>query len=501
MPSLADKHPASPPELNVRAPRKRLESRLSLDEGAVFAHRYRVVGCIATGGMGAVYEVMHIETERHHALKIILPAMVQSAQMRERFRRETRVTARLKSDFIVEVSDAGIDEQTDMPFLVMELLRGENLGEHLKRVGHLEPGEVVTLIHQAALGIDKAHRASIVHRDLKPANLFLAERDDGPPRVKVLDFGIAKLVANSTAACDATQGPIGTPLYMAPEQFDSREAVSPATDVYALAMIAFTFLVGDTYWFEEVKERGHNLIALASAMRERPCPPASARAMRLGVALPPAFDAWFAQATALVPADRFQTASAAALALAEALGAPRPLRDTLSAPTCTPTAQGTQIPLETALAAGTTLDRTQSRSRGKIITVTAITTVLVAAGLSLVHTSSLKSSAAEPTTPPLASVAEPTIPPIVSPAPPADARSTPLPPTAVITAVPPARETPLTPGTNRTRPGQAQWHGGASSTGSAPTRPNPERPAPGSSVAAPGPTASGDPPMPRHSRR
>jgi serine/threonine-protein kinase len=486
------------------AGKKRFESKLSLDEGAIFAHRYRVVGCIAMGGMGAVYEVMHIETERHHALKIMLPDIVQSAPMRERFRRETRVTARLKSDFIVEVSDAGIDEQTDMPFLIMELLRGEDMGEHLQRVGRLEPGEVVNLIHQAALGIDKAHRACIVHRDLKPANLFLAERDDGPPRIKVLDFGIAKLVADGTAACDATQGAIGTPLYMAPEQFDARETVSPATDVYALAMIAFTFLVGETYWFEELKVHGQNVIALACAMQERPCAPASARAMRLGVALPPAFDAWFARATALASADRFQTATSAALALAEALDAPSPLRDIPSAPTCTPTAQGTQIPLETALAAATTLERTHatpSRGRGKIITVTAMITVLVATGLSLIRASSPKSSAAEPATPSSASVAAPTAPPTVGAASPADPLSKPLPPTAAIPGVPPAMKTPLTPGNHWTQPGQAQWRGGARSTGSAPTRPTPGRPAPGSAVAAPGPTASGDPPMPSHTRR
>lgn len=104
-----------------------------LEEGAVFAGRYHVVRCIAAGGMGAVYEVIHLETERRRALKVMHPHILQQDDMRERFKLEAKVAAHIESDFIVDVFDAGIDEPTRMPFLVMELLRGEDLGKRLKR--------------------------------------------------------------------------------------------------------------------------------------------------------------------------------------------------------------------------------------------------------------------------------------------------------------------------------------------------------------------------------
>src|SRR5262249_20307572 len=152
---------------------------------------------IASGGMGAVYEVVHLETNRRRALKVMLPHVIESDDLRERFRLEARVAAEIESEFIVDVFDAGYDLATRMPYLVMELLRGEELGTRLKRLRRLDPAEVVTIVHQTSLALDKTHRASIVHRDLKPQNLFLCEREDGPPRIKVLDFGVAKIVAES----------------------------------------------------------------------------------------------------------------------------------------------------------------------------------------------------------------------------------------------------------------------------------------------------------------
>jgi serine/threonine-protein kinase len=163
----------------------------TLQNGAIFAGRYRVIRCIAAGGMGAVYEVLHLETERRRALKVMLPHVLQSEDLRQRFKQEAKVAAHIDSEYIVEVFDAGLDEATGMPFLVMELLRGEELGKRLKRLGRFAPADVVSYLHQTALALDRTHRANIVHRDLKPENLFLTDREDGPPRVKVLDFGVA----------------------------------------------------------------------------------------------------------------------------------------------------------------------------------------------------------------------------------------------------------------------------------------------------------------------
>ncbi len=163
--------------------------------------------------MGAIYEVIHIETQRRRALKIMLPHVLRSVELRERFKREARVAAEVESEFIVDVFDAGVDDTTQMPFLVMELLRGEELGKRLKRVGRLPSGEALAYLYQTALALDKTHRASIVHRDLKPENIFLMEREDGPPRVKVLDFGVAKLLAEGATSGGSTEV-VGTPTYM-----------------------------------------------------------------------------------------------------------------------------------------------------------------------------------------------------------------------------------------------------------------------------------------------
>jgi serine/threonine-protein kinase len=295
---------------------------LQLAEGSVFATRYRVVRCIAHGGMGAVYEVEHMETLRHVALKVMLPHIVQSAEMRDRFRREARVAAHVESDHIVTVLDAGIDDATGSPFLVMELLRGEELSKALARRGRFAPEEVVTYLHQTALALERTHRAFIVHRDLKPDNLFLTLREDGQARIKVLDFGIAKLAAEGTTQDPSTRS-VGTPLYMAPEQFRSAGSITPATDVYALGMIAYTLLVGSSYWAPEASNSA-NVFAFAGSVTAGPREPASVRARSRGVILPEAFDPWFARITALSPEERFSGALAAVEALADALGTSRP---------------------------------------------------------------------------------------------------------------------------------------------------------------------------------
>ncbi|MFO0729368.1 MAG: protein kinase [Myxococcota bacterium] len=288
-----------------------------LPEGTLFAGRYRLIRCIATGGMGAVYEAIHLETDRRRALKVMHPHLFQSDDMRERFKREARIAAQIESEHIVDVSDAGIDETTRMPFMVMELLRGEDLQQRLKRLGPRPPDEVVTHLQQAALALDKTHANGIVHRDLKPENLFLTQREDGTPRVKILDFGIAKVVREGGTQAGATQN-LGTPIYMAPEQFRLGSKHTPAADIFALGMVAFTLLVGRAYWSREMQAAG-DVLALVLAVAQGPQQPARQRAAARGVMLPAAFDGWFAKITAPNPADRFLRASEAMSALAEVL--------------------------------------------------------------------------------------------------------------------------------------------------------------------------------------
>ncbi|WP_437851408.1 serine/threonine protein kinase [Sorangium sp. So ce363] len=288
---------------------------LNFNEGMLFAGRYRVVRSIATGAMGAVYEVVHVETDRRRALKVMHPHLAENPEFHARFKLEARIAARIATEHIVEVFDAGIDLDTGMPFLVMELLRGEELSKRIRRGGRLPPENAIAYLRQTAHALDKTHAAGVVHRDLKPANLFLAASDDDDEiRIKVLDFGIAKLVAE-TAVEGANTAALGTPLYMAPEQF-SGETITRAVDLFALGMIAYTTLVGKAYWLNDMREYSNSLAFAVIAMHG-PQEPPSVRAEKEGVKLPPGFDAWFAKATAREPGARFPTASSTVEALAE----------------------------------------------------------------------------------------------------------------------------------------------------------------------------------------
>ncbi|WP_437528989.1 serine/threonine-protein kinase [Sorangium sp. So ce726] len=324
-------------------------------DGAIFAGRYRLIRRLAAGAMGAVYEARHLGTDRRWALKVMLSHIIERPDLRKRFELEARVTAHIDSPFIVEVVDAGVDDATGAPFLVMELLRGEELGRCLRRVGRLSPEETLACLHQTALALDETHRAGIVHRDLKPANLFLSVREDGERRIKILDFGVAKSLAETTVAGVATQS-VGTPVYMAPEQFRGQR-VSAATDIHALGMMAYTFLVGEAYWADDKKEED-NLVAFALRAAHGPTEPASARAARAGVLLPSAFDAWFARATAVHPDRRFATAVAAVRALGDALGVAA--FETLSLPS--PALGGVEAPAAAAEGDSVTHDG-RARSR------------------------------------------------------------------------------------------------------------------------------------------
>jgi serine/threonine-protein kinase len=265
-----------------------------LTPGYNFSGRYYISRCIGAGGMGSVYEAVHVETHGRVALKVMLPRLVHRDDMRRRFLQEAQVTARIQSDHIVNVFDAGVDETTGMPFIAMEMLVGEDLDALLTRAGRLQPATVVLLLQQAALALDKTHAMGVVHRDLKPHNLFITRRDDGSPCLKILDFGIAKLI-DSTGGSQRTRS-AGTPVYMPPEQVRGEGDIGAAADAYALAHIAYTMLVGRPYWETEAIELG--LGPFIERVFAGPSEAPTARAAREGVALPPGFDAWFMRAAA-----------------------------------------------------------------------------------------------------------------------------------------------------------------------------------------------------------
>ncbi|WP_437673249.1 serine/threonine protein kinase [Sorangium sp. So ce131] len=288
-----------------------------------FRDRYRVLRVIKSGGMGAVYEVLDQVTATPRALKVMLPSLLDSEELRARFALEARVTGSIESDHIVRTSDAGVDEATGTPFLVMELLRGEELGSLLKKRGALPPEDVALYLFQASLALDKTHAAGIIHRDLKPDNLFVTVRDDGSPCVKILDFGIAKVIEQHHAST-LTRQMIGTPVYMSPEQIRAERNVGPRADIHGLGHVAYTLLVGETYWAEEAESIPSPYLLAAELLRGPQEPPSARAARRRSATLPKEFDAWFLRATALKPDDRFERASVAIDALAAALGAPLP---------------------------------------------------------------------------------------------------------------------------------------------------------------------------------
>ena len=267
--------------------------------------------------MGVIYEVEQMTTRTRRALKLMKPELLLDESLRQRFVKEARVVSQVKSDHVVQVLDAGIDESTGAPFLVMELLRGDDLGQRLKRRGPLPAEEVVLYLHQAALGLDKTHAAGVVHRDLKPENLFVTRRDDGTACVKILDFGVAKLV-HGHGGGGGTRS-VGTPLYMAPEQILGNSSIGPRTDIYALGHVAYTLLVGKAYWREEATSKDA-LLPLLSRVSAGAVEPPSVRSARWnGPSLSITFDEWFFRATARDPENRFESASLAIGALSEAL--------------------------------------------------------------------------------------------------------------------------------------------------------------------------------------
>ncbi|MEO5726260.1 MAG: serine/threonine-protein kinase, partial [Byssovorax sp.] len=283
-----------------------------LRAGTIICGRYKVERILGRGGMGAVYAVHHLNTEESLALKVLNPALASNLQAVERFRIEARAPVRIGTDHVVRIVDADISSELGgVPILVMERLQGRDLGTELKRRGAIPAGEVVLYFRQVARALDKAHSINIVHRDLKPANIYLTQRDDGTPLVKILDFGIAKLTDGISAELTQDGTIFGTPWYMSPEQARGQAAkVGPPADLWALGLIAFRLLTGQNYWSAE------GMAALIGQIVYDPMPPPSQLAPHLG----PRFDEWFARACNREVEHRFTSASEEVKQLAEALG-------------------------------------------------------------------------------------------------------------------------------------------------------------------------------------
>ncbi|HZU85226.1 MAG TPA: serine/threonine-protein kinase [Polyangiaceae bacterium] len=285
--------------------------------GTVLVGKYRVTRELGRGGMAAVYEAEHVNIGKKVAVKVLASELASSAVVIERFFREARAAASVKSPYIVEVYDSGRLED-GRPFIAMELLEGESLYDRMARVRLFDPQSTVRIIGQVAKGLTKAHAVGIVHRDLKPENIHLCTGEDGDEVAKILDFGLAKFYSpiktDEKAARLTREGAVfGTPAYMSPEQVKGQGTVDHRADLWALGCMAFECLTGRPVWNTE---QGVAMTFAAIAAAQLPTP------SRVRPDLPPTFDAWFFRALERDPNKRFQTAKELADELAKALGAP-----------------------------------------------------------------------------------------------------------------------------------------------------------------------------------
>jgi eukaryotic-like serine/threonine-protein kinase len=296
-------------------------SLFQLEAGRIINREFVIEGPLSEGGMGAVFVALQQSTGVRRALKVLHPEFVQDPKVRKRFEQEARVGSKIASDHVVQVISAGIDADGDLPFLVMELLGGQTLAERIEQQGRVDTATFLALFEQLCHALGAAHQGGIVHRDVKPENLFLAQsRTVGIPFIlKVLDFGIAKMVAESGTR--PTQS-LGTPLWAAPEQTQLGAKIGPATDVWSLGLVAFYCLTGKDYW--RFAERSWQMAMREILEGELLAP--EERARELGVSLPAGFGDWFRGCVQREPAARFANASVAHAELRRCLSAPAATR-------------------------------------------------------------------------------------------------------------------------------------------------------------------------------
>jgi serine/threonine protein kinase len=282
--------------------------------GTVVGNDFMVVRPLNRGSMGALYVAEQLSTASLRALKVLRREYVSDPTLYKRFEREAQVAAKIPSEHVAQTISAGVDRKLDVPWIAMELLEGQNLADHVEEHGPMAKEIVRQHLEQLCHALAAAHKLGIVHRDLKPANIFLSEaRRVGAQRVvKVLDFGIAKIIAESVTLQGA---PLGTPNWMAPEQTIGDPATT-ATDVWALGLLAFYMLTGRPFW--RAAKQPDNAVGVMREILHDPIPIAWARAIELGAAdkIPEGFNEWFAQCVARLPGDRFVNAGAAYAALA-----------------------------------------------------------------------------------------------------------------------------------------------------------------------------------------
>jgi len=277
--------------------------------GLVLAGRYRLESKLGEGGMGTVWKAEHLVLCAPVAVKVLDRDVSRDQEAHDRFIREARSAAALRSPHVVQTLDYGIDG--GFPYIAMELLEGETLAERLTRQKRLSPLETARIITHVARAVGRAHEAGIIHRDLKPENVFIVKNEDAEIS-KVLDFGVAKVeTANlgPKGTRTRTGSLLGTPFYMSPEQAQGNKTIDARSDLWSLGVMTFECLTGKRPFESE----GLGDLVLQICVRDIPKLSAEAN-------LPARYDEWFERACARDPENRFQTAKELAEALREVVG-------------------------------------------------------------------------------------------------------------------------------------------------------------------------------------
>jgi serine/threonine protein kinase len=417
-------------------------------KGDILLGKYRIEEILGQGGMGIVVAAQHLELGDRVAIKLLLDDMSDMPENQERFLHEARAARRIKSEHVTRVTDVGRLETGEL-YIVMEYLEGMNLGEVRRKCGPLEVEVAVDYVLQALEALAEAHLHRIIHRDLKPANLFLTTHADGTPLVKVLDFGISKVLSapaqNGEVLITRSGMLMGSPNYMAPEQIASSRSVDARVDIWAIGVVLYSLITG------KLPFGGSSPVhTFALILESAPPPPSEVRPD-----VPPELDAVILRCLEKSPDARFLSVAALAAALgpfapprartsvdriARVLGVPvvhssseppqRASRSSLSAPPPPPNDVPT-VPLlemhapqrsQPTLVTGTGMSRTIERVKSAAQATGALAFVgagcAAALGMIVFFSVISKPADAEPSTP----LASATLTPASSPAP------TPMPP-------------------------------------------------------------------------
>ena len=285
--------------------------------------RYKIRALIGVGGMGAVYVADHTVLGRQAAVKVLHPQFAVDDVLVKRFFHEARAAGTVKHPSIVDVYDFG-EEPGVGAYIVMELLEGVTLSDILADVGRIDPKRTARIAARVASAVGAAHRADLIHRDLKPDNLVLLPDPDHPEeeRVKVLDFGVAKLMdkPGNRGVVTGTGQVLGTPKYMSPEQCAGSKSVDARSDIYSLAVIAYEMLCGQAPFTDD----GYGEL-MVSHITKMPRPPRT-----LVEDVPEALEQVILRALAKEPDERFESMQAFAAALRESVkDLPAPTGDPL----------------------------------------------------------------------------------------------------------------------------------------------------------------------------